>query len=112
MVEVHYLSGSVWVLGGIAMCGLGYLIGVRGRIELHSDYAERANREFASRWVGVIAICMGLASLLQGVREMLFGWDPFYIGALLVFLLVCSWLTKLIARGWTPRDGLAYPGRE
>ena len=103
MVEVHYVSGAVWVLCGLAILGLGFLIAFRGRADLHSDYRESVDPAYVSRWAGAIAFLMGIVTVAFGVREMVFGWDPAALGALLVILLVLSYLTKLIARGWTPR---------
>ncbi|WP_290817639.1 hypothetical protein [Halovivax sp.] len=106
MVEVHWLSGGVWALGGLCMLGLGYLIAFRGRADLHSDFEESRDVDAAlvSRRVGAVALFMGAVTLAHGVREMLFGFEPGLLGLLLVVLLVCSWLTKLFARGWTPTN--------
>ncbi|WP_247731500.1 hypothetical protein [Halovivax limisalsi] len=107
MVAVHWLSGAVWVLGGLAMGGLGYLIAVRGRVDLHSDFDEAADidRDAAGRRVGTVALLMGVVTAAYGLREMLFGFDATLLGGLLVVLLALSYLTKLLARGWTPSDG-------
>ena len=102
MVEVNHLSGLVWVLGGLAMGYLGFLIGVRGRADLHVDFDGTADPERVSRWVGSIAVLMGVVTAAHGLREMLFGFDPAALTVLLVVLLVLSYLTKLIARGWSP----------
>ena len=102
MVEVHWLSGGVWLLGGLAMCYLGYLIRFEKRVDLHSDYREGADDDRVAAWVGGIAIVMGVVTGAHGLREILFGFDPRALGVLLVVLLVLSYLTKLLARGWTP----------
>lgn len=102
MVEVHHVSGGVWVLGGLCMLGLGYLIAFRGRADLHADYDESADPAFVSRWVGTIALLMGVLTTGHGLREMVYGWNPSALGVLLVVLLVLVSLTKLIARGWKP----------
>jgi len=110
MVEVHWISGGVWVLGGLAMCGLGYLIAFRGRADLHSDFdPERdVDAETVGIRVGVVALFMGTATMLHGLREMRDGFEPGALGILLVVLLVCTYLTKLLARGWTPSDRFDY----
>ncbi len=107
MVEVHWLSGGVWVLGGLAILGLGYLIAVRGRADLHADFDESGDADpvVVGRRVGAVALFMGLVTLAHGLREIAFGFEPAALGLLLVVLLVSSYLTKLLARGWTPQQG-------
>lgn len=99
MVDPNLVSGAVWLLCGIAILGLGYLIGVRGRADLHADYDESVDPAYVSRWVGGTAILMGLLVVAYAIREMIYGFQPFALGGLVVTLLVLSYLTKLFARG-------------
>ncbi|ELZ13850.1 hypothetical protein C479_03356 [Halovivax asiaticus JCM 14624] len=104
MVEVHWLSGGVWALGGVCMLGLGYLIAFRDRVDLHADFDESGavDRTVAGRRVGAVALLMGSVTLGYGLREMIVGFDPTALGVLLVLLLVGSWFTRLFAKGWSP----------
>lgn len=104
MVEVHWLSGGVWALGGACMLGLGYLIAFRDRVDLHADFDESStvDRDVAGRRVGAIALLMGGVTLGYGLREMIVGFDPTALGPVLAILLIGSWFTRLFARGWSP----------
>ncbi|WP_254862357.1 hypothetical protein [Halovivax gelatinilyticus] len=111
MVAVNWLSGGVWLLGGVCILGLGYLIAFRGRADLHADFDETrdVDADVIGRRVGVVALFMGVVTVVHGLREIAFGFDPAALGLLLVVLLFCSYLTKLLARGWTPQQG--FPER-
>ncbi len=100
MVDVNLISGGVWTLGGIAILYLGYQIAVRGRVELHSDYDESVDPGYVARRSGGVALLMGAVTVAHGVREMVRGFDPAALAALIVTLLVLSYLSKLFARGY------------
>lgn len=100
MVDYNLISGSVWLLCGLVICYLGYLIGIRGRIELHSAYEESVDPTYAARGAGGTALLMGALVVAFGIREMLYGFHPYALGGLVVALLVLSYLSKLFARGY------------
>lgn len=99
MVEPNVISGTVWLLCGGAILYLGYLIGIRGRADLHVDYDESVDPAYVSRWAGGTALLMGLLVVAYAIRELIYGFQPFALGGLVVTLLVLSYLTKLFARG-------------
>lgn len=103
MVDVHLISGGVWLLGGLAICYLGYLIAVRGRIDLHSHYDDAIDPTFAAKGAGGTAIVMGLLVVGYGVREILFGFSLAAFWTLMVALLVLIVLSKLFANGFRGR---------
>ncbi|QRV15599.1 hypothetical protein [Haloterrigena salifodinae] len=100
MVDANHVSGAVWLLCGLAILFLGYLIAARGRADLHSDYDESVDPAYASRWVGATALLMGLLVVAYSIRELLYGFHPYALGGLLVALLGLSYLSKLFARGF------------
>lgn len=106
MVDPSYVSGAVWFVCGFAILYLGYLIGIRGRAELHADYDESSGVDpaYVSRWVGATALLMGTLVVLYAIREVVYGFQPAALGGLLVALLVLSYVTKLIARGVGSRE--------
>ena len=99
MVDYHLISGGVWLLCGLAICYLGYLIAFRGRADLHSNYDESVDPAYVSRWAGGTALLMGLLVVGHAIREMIYGFQPYALGALVVTLLVLSYVSKLFARG-------------
>lgn len=99
MVDPNVISGTVWLLCGVAILYLGYLIGIRGRADLHAAYDESVDPAYVSRWAGGTALLMGLLVVAYGIRELLYGFQPYALGGLVVTLLVLSYLTKLFARG-------------
>ncbi|MFP8953977.1 hypothetical protein ACLI4Z_13570 [Natrialbaceae archaeon A-arb3/5] len=99
MVEPTYISGAVWFVCGVVILYLGYVIGVRGRADLHAEYDESVDPAYVSRWVGLTASVMGLLVIGYAVREVVYGFQPYALGALIVALLVLSYVTKLFARG-------------
>ncbi|RQG91938.1 hypothetical protein [Natrarchaeobius chitinivorans] len=99
MVEIHYVSGSVWLLCGLAILYLGYLITFRGRADLHGSYDESVDPAYVSRWAGGTALLMGMLVVAYAVHEFRYGFRPFLLGALVVTLLVLSYVSKLFARG-------------
>ncbi|GAB3665501.1 hypothetical protein [Halopiger thermotolerans] len=101
MVDPSYVSGAVWFVCGVAILYLGYLIGLRGRADLHADYDESRDVDpaYVSRWVGATALLMGTLVVLYAIREAVYGFHPYALGGLLVALLALSYATKLIARG-------------
>lgn len=103
-MRYHLISGTVWLLCGIAICYLGFLIGVRGRVDLHQDYDGSVDPVHAARWVGGTAILMGLVTVAYALREMYYGFDPLALGGLLATLLVLSYASKLFARGVLERS--------
>lgn len=98
-MQYHLISGTVWLLCGLAICYLGYLIAVRGRVELHSNYEETVDERYAAAGAGGTAILMGILVIGYALREMVFGFDPFVLGGLIVALVVLSYVSKLFARG-------------
>lgn len=106
MVDPNYVSGGVWLVCGLVICYLGYLIGPRGRAELHTDYDEESGVDpaYVSRWAGGTALAMGLLVVGYGIREMIYGYQPYALGALLVAMLVLSYVTRLFARGYGYRE--------
>ena len=100
MVEANHISGAVWLLCGVAILFLGYLIAVRGRADLHADYDESVDPAYVSRWAGGTALLMGTIVVVYAGRELLYGFRPVALGGLVVALLVLSYLTKLFARGF------------
>ncbi|WP_306057135.1 hypothetical protein [Natronococcus wangiae] len=100
MVDYNLISGGVWLLCGLAICYLGYLIAFRGRVDLHSNYDESVDPAYVSRWAGGTALLMGALVLVYAVRELVFGFEPSALGGLVVALLVLSYLSKLFARGF------------
>ncbi|WP_255169713.1 hypothetical protein [Natrononativus amylolyticus] len=100
MVDYSLVSGGVWLVCGLAICYLGYLIAIRGRVDLHSNYDESVDDRYVARWAGGTALLMGGIVIAYAVREMLFGWHPTALGALIVTLFVLAYLSKLFARGW------------
>lgn len=99
MVDPNLISGAVWLLCGVAILGLGYLIAFRGRADLHANYDESVDPAYVSRWAGGTALLMGLVVVAYAIREMIYGFQPIALGGLLVALLVLSYLSKLFARG-------------
>ncbi|MXV62365.1 hypothetical protein GS429_09880 [Natronorubrum sp. JWXQ-INN-674] len=99
MVDANLISGTVWLLCGIAILYLGYVIAIRGRADLHANYDESVDPAYVSRWAGGTALFMGLLVIGYAIREMIYGFQPLALGGLLVSLLVLSYLTKLFARG-------------
>ncbi|ELY43364.1 hypothetical protein [Natronorubrum sulfidifaciens] len=99
MVDANIISGTVWLLCGLAILYLGYLIAIRGRADLHANYDESVDPAYVSRWAGGTALFMGLLVVAYAIREMIYGFQPYALGGLLVALLVLSYLTKLFARG-------------
>ncbi|EMA44652.1 hypothetical protein [Halobiforma nitratireducens] len=106
MVDPNYVSGAVWFLCGLAILYLGYLIAIRGRADLHANYDEDSgvDPEYVSRWAGGTALLMGLLVIGYAVREVIYGFQPYALGALVVTLLVLSYVTKLFARGYGYRE--------
>ena len=104
MVEPNVVSGSVWLLCGLLILGLGYLIAVRGRADLHANYDESVDPAYVSRWAGGTALLMGLLVVAYAIREIRYGFDPLALGGLIVALLVLSYLSRLFARGVGYRD--------
>lgn len=99
MVDANIISGTVWLLCGLAILYLGYVIAVRGRADLHANYDESVDPEYVSRWAGGTAVFMGALVVAYAIREMVYGFQPYALGGLIVSLLVLSYLTKLFARG-------------
>ena len=104
MVDANHVSGSVWLLCGLAILFLGYLIAVRGRADLHADYDESVDPAYVSRWAGGTALLMGLLVVAYAIRELLYGFRPLAFGGLIAALLALSYLTKLFARGYGYRE--------
>lgn len=102
MIEVHYVSGGVWILGGLFMCLLGYLIRFRGRSDILEYDPERADPVQVANWVGPTALLMGIVTIGYGIREATLGFDPTALTVFLVSLLVLMVLVKVILRGWIP----------
>lgn len=101
MVDPNYISGVVWLSCGLLILYLGYYqIGIRGRADLHANYDEDVDPAYVSRWVGRTTLVMGLLVVGYAVREVLYGFHPYALGALIVALLVLSYVTKLVARGF------------
>ncbi|SDQ99583.1 hypothetical protein [Natronobacterium texcoconense] len=102
MVDPNYISGAVWLLCGLAILYLGYLIAIRGRADLHQNYDDESpvDPAYVSRWAGGTALLMGVLVVVYAIREMLYGFQPYALGALVVTLLVLSYVTKLFARGY------------
>ncbi|RQG87010.1 hypothetical protein EA462_15305 [Natrarchaeobius halalkaliphilus] len=103
MIDPNYIGAAVWFVCGLAILGLGYLIGVHGRADLHADYDESVDPTYASRWIGVTAVVMGLLVIGYAVREAIYGFHPYALGGLVLTLLVLSYVTKLFARGFGSR---------
>ncbi|WP_226005836.1 hypothetical protein [Natrinema salinisoli] len=99
MVDPNLISGSVWIVCGLAILGLGYLIAFRGRADLHANYDESVDPAHVSRWAGGTALLMGLLVVAYGVRETIYGFQPRLLAGLVVVLLVLSYLSKLFAGG-------------
>lgn len=99
MVDYNLISGAVWLVCGLFICYLAFLIGVRGRAELHSHYDESVDPAYVSRWAGGTAMLMGLLTIAYAIREMIVGFQPYALGGLVVTLLVLSYVSKLFARG-------------
>lgn len=100
MVDPTYISAVVWVCCGLAILYLGgYQIGVRGRADLHANYDESVDPAYVSRWVGLTTLVMGLLIIGYAIRELVYGFDGYALGALVGALLVLSYVTKLFARG-------------
>ena len=104
MVEPHHISGTVWLVCGLVILGLGYLIAIRGRADLHANYDESVDPAYVSRWAGGTALLMGALVVGYAIRELRYGFDPAALAALLVALLLLSYLSKLFARGVGYRD--------
>ncbi|ADB60333.1 hypothetical protein Htur_1445 [Haloterrigena turkmenica DSM 5511] len=104
MVEPNHVSGVVWLCCGVAILFLGYLIAVRGRADLHADYDESVEPAYVSRWAGGTALLMGTLVVAYAIRELLYGFEPVALSALIVALLALSYLTKLFARGFGARS--------
>ncbi|NUB91711.1 hypothetical protein HTZ84_09085 [Haloterrigena sp. SYSU A558-1] len=104
MVDANHVSGAVWLLCGLAILFLGYLIAVRGRADLHANYDESVDPAYASRWAGGTALVMGLLVVAYAIRELLYGFHPYALGGLLVALLGLSYLSKLFAGGFGARS--------
>lgn len=104
MVDYNLISGLVWLICGLVILYLGYLIAVRGRVELHSAYEESVDSAYASRWAGGTAVVMGLLVVLYGTRELVYGFHPYALGGLVVSLLILSYVSKLFARGYGSPD--------
>ncbi|WP_222919574.1 hypothetical protein [Natrinema sp. SYSU A 869] len=100
MVDPNLVSGSVWVLCGLAILGLGSLITFRGRVELHANYDESVDPAHVSRWAGGTALLMGVLVVAYGVREIRYGFQPRLLAGLVVALLILSHLSKLFAGGF------------
>lgn len=103
MIDYNLISGLVWLACGAAILYLGYLIAVRGRVDLHSAYEESVDPAYASRWAGGTAVLMGALVVLYGLRELVYGFHPYALGGLVGCLLVLSHVSKLFARGYGPR---------
>ena len=100
MVDYNLVGGAVWILCGLVILYLGFLIGVRGRADLHANYDEDVDPAYVSRWAGSIALLMGILVVGFGVSQALYGFEPYALGGLVAALLVLSYLSKLVARGW------------
>ncbi|MCU4925198.1 hypothetical protein OB905_04245 [Halobacteria archaeon AArc-dxtr1] len=100
MVDVTILGSVVWLLCGIVITYLGYLIGIRGRVELHAAYDESVDASYAARWAGGTALLMGGLVIAYAIIDMRYGFDPYRLGGLVVALLVLSYVSKLFARGF------------
>lgn len=100
MVDPNYISGAVWLGCGLLILYLGYYkIGLQGRADLHANYEESVDPAYVSRWVGRTTLVMGLLVVGYGIREVLYGFQPYALGGLILTLLVLSYVTKLFARG-------------
>ena len=110
MTDWHLISGGVWLVGGLAICYLAYLIAVRGRVELHQSYDESVDPRFAARGAGGTALIMGVLVTAYGIREILFGFSIAAFWGLMVALLVLIVLSKLFANGFRGRVGLRTDG--
>ncbi|WP_246999343.1 hypothetical protein [Halosolutus gelatinilyticus] len=101
MVAFNLVSGAVWLACGLVICYLAYLIGVRGRVDLHASYDadESVDPAYVARRAGGTAMLMGLLTIAYAVREMVYGFRPAALGALIVALLALSYVSKLFARG-------------
>lgn len=104
MVDYNLISGFVWLICGLVILYLGYLIAVRGRVELHSAYDESVDPAYASRWAGGTALLMGVLVVFYGARELMYGFHPYALGGLVVSLLILSYVSKLFARGYGSPD--------
>ena len=104
MIDYNLMGGLVWLLCGGVILYLGYLIAVRGRADLHSAYEESVDPAYASRWAGGTALLMGVLVVVYAIREMIYGFQPYALGGLVVALLVLSYVSKLFARGYGARD--------
>ncbi|PCR92691.1 hypothetical protein [Natrinema ejinorense] len=104
MVDPNLVSGAVWVVCGFAIVGLGWLIAVRGRVELHANYDESVDPTYAARWAGGTGLLMGVLVVAYGVREMRYGFESRLLAGLIVALLVLSYVSKLFAGGFGSRE--------
>ncbi|ELY94851.1 hypothetical protein C482_17288 [Natrialba chahannaoensis JCM 10990] len=100
MVDPNVIAAVVWYVCGGLILYLGYLIAVRGRADLHAEYDESVDPAYVSRWAGGTALVMGGLVVAYATHQLLYGFDPFLLGALIVALLVLSYVTKLFARGY------------
>ena len=98
-MDFHLVSGTVWLLCGLTITYLAYLIAIQGRVDLHQHYDESVDPQFAARWAGGSALFMGLFTIGYGLREIRYGFDPLALGVLITVLVVCSYLSGLFARG-------------
>lgn len=100
MVDFNLISGTIWLVCGIVILVLGYIIAFRGRADFHVDYDESVDPAYVSRWAGGTALLMGLLVVAYAVHQMIYGYNPAAFGALIVTLFVLSYATKRFARGW------------
>lgn len=102
MVDVAYISAGVWFVCGVAILYLGYLISIRGRVQLHANYDESSDVDpaYVARWAGGSALVMGLLVIVYAIREAIFGFQPGALAGLILSLVLLSYLSKRFADGW------------
>jgi len=101
MVAVQVITGSVWIICGLVICGLASLIVFKGRADLHGYYDDDSDVDpsHVSRWAGGTGLLMGVLVVGYGLRELIYGFNATALGALLVTLLALSFLSKRFAQG-------------
>ncbi|MFP8891326.1 hypothetical protein ACLI4U_16395 [Natrialbaceae archaeon A-CW2] len=100
MVAFDTIMGIFWLVCGIIVLIPAYMIAFGGRPDLHVHYDDSVDPAYVSRRAGATALLMGISMIVYALYQLVVGYQPLALGALLVSLLVLSTLTKRFAKGW------------
>ncbi len=100
MVSFDVAMGLFWLVCGIIILIPAYFIAFGGRPDLHVHYDDAVDPAYVSRRAGTTALLMGFVVIGYAGVQLVYGYHPLALGAMLATLFGLSVLTKRFAQGW------------